>query len=261
VATRPARPCFVSRPGTTSSARKPIPLSRGHNRKALHLPTRPCALKWRASAVDHPAMPTHRTDLRRLRTLAAPIVVSVLAVGAYLIPPNPPGQAPVTAHLGFEATVPAAAARELPAVADVDPDVAAEPQAGPEAPTPEAAPELEPEAPTPEAAPTPAPAPEPEPCAAALDWVAGAGLPLPPGVGVHCPSTQFAHQGAACWDAWPCPGTGFIAINLALGAGATPEYLRHVVAHEICHIYDFQGRGWSTEAGADACAAAHGAPA
>ena len=103
------------------------------------------------------------------------------------------------------------------------------------------------------------PVPEPEPCADALAWVAAAGLPLPAGVDYLCPSTLFAHHGTACWDAWPCPGTGFIAINMNLGAGATVEYLRHVVAHEVCHILDFRDRGWSTEARADACAAAHGA--
>lgn len=101
--------------------------------------------------------------------------------------------------------------------------------------------------------------PEPDPCSEALDWVAEAGLTLPPGVGYHCPSTQFSHHGAACWQASPCGDGGFIAINLELMGDATPAYLRHVVAHEICHILDFQARGVTTEAGADACAAAHGA--
>jgi hypothetical protein len=104
----------------------------------------------------------------------------------------------------------------------------------------------------------PAPEPAPEPCAGALAAVAAAGLPLPAGVGYRCPSTQFAHQGAACWDEWPCPKSAFIAINLDLGAGATPEYMAHVVAHEICHILDYRDRGWSTEPRADACAAAYG---
>jgi hypothetical protein len=121
----------------------------------------------------------------------------------------------------------------------------------------EAAPaeQLPPEPPPP---PAPAPAPEPEPCAAALDGVAAGGLPLPAGVDYQCPSTRFAHQGAACWDEWPCPGTAFIAINMSRLEGATPEYLRHVVAHEICHIIDFRDRGWSTEPRADACAAEYG---
>ena len=123
---------------------------------------------------------------------------------------------------------------------------------------------LEPAAVTPvEVLPEPEPAvaesAAPDPCADALSWVAAAGLPLPPGVDYHCPSTQFAHQGAACWNASPCRGSSFIAINMDLLAGTSTAYLRHVVAHEVCHILDFQGMGYSTEAGADACAAAHGA--
>ena len=103
------------------------------------------------------------------------------------------------------------------------------------------------------------PPPAPDPCADALAWVAEAGLPLPPGVGYHCPSTQFAHHGAACWSAAPCRGRPFIAINLDLIGERTTDYVRHVVAHEVCHILDFQAKGWTTEADADACAAAHGA--
>ena len=110
----------------------------------------------------------------------------------------------------------------------------------------------------PDPAPDPAPEPEPEPCTDALASVAAAGLALPDGIGYRCPSRQFAHHGAACWDAWPCRGSAFIAVNLDLGAGATPEYLRHVVAHEICHILDFRDLGWTTEPRADACAADYG---
>ena len=115
-------------------------------------------------------------------------------------------------------------------------------------------------APAPEAALAEEPAP-PDPCSDALAWVAEAGLRLPPGVGYHCPSTQFAHHGAACWNGSPCRGSAFIAINLDLMAGTSPEYLRHVVAHEVCHILDWQRTGTTSEPRADACAAAHGAPA
>ena len=110
----------------------------------------------------------------------------------------------------------------------------------------------------PEPPPAPAPEPELEPCSAALAGVAAGGLELPAGVEYQCPSTRFAHQGAACWVDWPCPGRAFIAINMSRLQGATPEYLRHVVAHEICHIIDFRDRGWSTEPRADACAAEYG---
>ena len=129
---------------------------------------------------------------------------------------------------------------------------AIEPVAEPAAPAPTAVPE---EAAVPaDAGP---PALEPGPCAAALDWVAGAGLPLPDGIGFHCPSTEYAHQGAACWVT-VC-SSAYIAINMDRLVGASPEYLRHVVAHEICHILDWQTTGRTSEAGADACAAAHGA--
>ena len=62
-------------------------------------------------------------------------------------------------------------------------------------------------------------------------------------------------------EASPCRGRAFIAINVELMGSPTPEYLRHVVAHDVCHILDFQRTGVTTEPGADACAAAHGAPA
>ena len=146
------------------------------------------------------------------------------------------------------AQVAEAPARAVPPVVEPVPETVA--QVAVEAPA------LEPQAATP---PDPDPVPEPEPCADALAWVAAAGLPLPAGVDYLCPSTLFPHHGTACWDAWPCPGTAFIAINMNLGAGATAEYLRHVVAHEVCHILDFRDRGWSSEPRADACAAAHGA--
>jgi hypothetical protein len=143
---------------------------------------------------------------------------------------------------------------------DADPTVPPAPVSDVESmppPTPEPAPAEDPapETPVPEA---PPPA---DPCREALTWVSEAGLPLPPGVGYHCPSTEFAHHGAACWHASPCPATAFISVNLDLMAGTGTLYLRHVVAHEVCHILDFQAGTTTSEAGADACAAAHGAPA
>ena len=180
--------------------------------------------------------------LRQLGAFTAPTVLSLLAAGFYLAsvePATPRSLAPPSA--------PAAVAGEP--VTDAPPAVE---------PVVETVAIVAVEQPAPEPASEPAPAPEPEPCAGALAAVADAGLPLPAGVDYRCPSTRFAHQGAACWDDWPCPGSAFIAINLDLGAGATPEHMRHVVAHEICHILDFRDRGWSTEPRADACAAAYG---
>lgn len=179
-----------------------------------------------------------RHGARRLGAFTAPTVLTILAAGFYLAsaePATPKSLAPLPA----------------PAAVVAEPLTEAPPPAVEPVLEPVAAVAVEPPAPEPEP-------PAPEPCADALAVVAAAGLPLPAGVDYRCPSTQFAHQGAACWDEWPCPGSAFIAINLDLGAGATPEYLRHVVAHEICHILDFRDRGWTTEPGADACAAAYG---
>lgn len=131
----------------------------------------------------------------------------------------------------------------------------------PDEPRPQERPVESPAPALPPPAPLPAPAPEPDRCADALAWVAGQGLVLPKGVAYHCPSTRFAHQGAACWNWGPCRGHGFIAINMGLLEGTTTEYLRYVVAHEVCHIHDFRRTGKTSEAAADACAAAHGAPA
>jgi hypothetical protein len=182
--------------------------------------------------------------LRRLGAFTAPTVLSLLATGFYLASVEP---ATPTSLAQLSAPAPVAgepAPTPATAVEPVAEDLAV------------AAVELPP--PEPAAEPAPAPEQEPEPCADALAAVAGAGLPLPAGVAYRCPSTRFAHQGTACWDDWPCPGSAFIAINLDLGAGASPEYMRHVVAHEICHILDFRDRGWSTEPRADACAAGYG---
>jgi len=116
--------------------------------------------------------------------------------------------------------------------------------------------EASPPAPPPE---PPAPPAEPDPCADALARVEEAGLVLPEGVDFDCPSTQFAHHGAACWDEYPCPGRAMIAVNLGLIGDRPADYLRYVVAHEICHILDFQAGRRTSEAGAHACALAHGA--
>jgi hypothetical protein len=98
-------------------------------------------------------------------------------------------------------------------------------------------------------------------CADALQWAAAAGLPLPRGVGYRCPSTLFAHHGASCWYAAQCPNGRFIAINTQLMGNVSQTYVRYVVAHEICHMMHFDAGRSSTEAEADACAAAHGARA
>jgi hypothetical protein len=95
-------------------------------------------------------------------------------------------------------------------------------------------------------------------CADALAASAAAGLPLPAGAGYRCPSTLFAHHGASCWYAAQCPNGRFIAINLELMGDVSPAYLRYVVAHEVCHMIQFDAGLSSTEPEADACASAHG---
>ena len=184
-------------------------------------------------------MSIRRSPLRRLAYALASTAISVLAIGV-----------PLSAEVGV-------ASHSIPVAFVAMPQL---PIPEPVAPAP-----VEPAAPEPPAADVPAPViapePPPSPCSDALAWVASAGLPLPAGVDYNCPSTQFAHHGAACWgNSTYCPGRGFIAINMGLLEGTSTEYLRHVVAHEVCHILDFQSTGHSTEWGADACAAAHGAP-
>jgi hypothetical protein len=105
----------------------------------------------------------------------------------------------------------------------------------------------------------PAPSPPPGTCDDALTWAASVGLPLPAGTGYRCPSTEFAHHGATCWYATPCRNGRFIAINTELMGPVSQDYFRFVVAHEICHVLQFDATGDSTEAQADACAIAHGA--
>lgn len=212
-------------------------------------PLQPPALKRGATEADTTPV-THRLSGRRRLILAA--ISAALTVVATL-----PFALTTSADRGTDdATTEEVQMASLIGVAltggqlpagegEVDPGLDASPPGQPEEAPPAEAPA--------------APGAEPDPCAEALAWVADAGLPLPAGVGYHCPSTQFSHHGAACWNGSPCRGTGFIAINLELIGDASPEYLRHVVAHEVCHILDFQATGRTSEAGADACAAAHGA--
>jgi hypothetical protein len=204
-------------------------------------------LKKRATGPDTAEVTPIRFHRRKAATSGLAALSSVLALVAlpFFVEAGGP-QVPLPAVAGSPASNPAPPGPEAEVAArqpasDAAADAARDPDVA------------EPQVAEPPAA--------PDPCAEARTWVATAGLPLPAGVGYHCPSTEFAHQGTACWDADPCPGTGFIAVNMDLLSGASPAYLRHVVAHEVCHILDFQGTGTSTEWGADGCAAAHGAPA
>ncbi|HUQ62867.1 MAG TPA: hypothetical protein VM121_03850 [Acidimicrobiales bacterium] len=102
-----------------------------------------------------------------------------------------------------------------------------------------------------------------ERCSAARQWVAAHGLNLPAGFAFRCPDAALFADGASRWGVtcWNCGvGTGsYIAINIDR-IGASDETLRYVVAHETCHAIENVAIHTTSEASADACAAAHGAP-
>jgi hypothetical protein len=122
-------------------------------------------------------------------------------------------------------------------------------------------PSTAPTPPTAAPAPPPAAASDAQRCAAALQWVSGRGLNLPPGWGFRCPGQALVdgvpRWGMACWN---CEGNGsWIAVDIAR-IGSSDATLRYVVAHELCHAQDYMLLGNSSELGADLCAALHGAP-
>jgi hypothetical protein len=121
----------------------------------------------------------------------------------------------------------------------------------------------------------PEPVPEPEAetptvaasaadrCAAAHRWVEAHGLVLPAGFAFRCPDPAVFADGASRWGTtcWNCGvGTGsYIAINIDR-IGSSDDTLRYVIAHETCHAIENAMTSTTSEASADACAAAHGAP-
>lgn len=75
---------------------------------------------------------------------------------------------------------------------------------------------------------------------------------LPAGFDIFCSASKAqGHAGLAYWNS---AGGSFIAINPSTGNHSG------VGAHEACHAVDFVTRGATSEAAADACAAAHGYP-
>lgn len=149
----------------------------------------------------------------RHHALASLLVVGVLPLS---VQPGGSRTATVPAAASLAVTRPAA-----PQIRASDHPVLMDVLSQPPAPgDPPAAAPVDPGDDTPPA-PVPDPTPAPDPCSEALAWVAAAGLPLPAGVGYQCPSTQFPHQGAACWDGGPCAGTAFVAINMDRLAGTS----------------------------------------
>jgi hypothetical protein len=173
-----------------------------------------------------------------------------VAFGMPTVVPQPtPTAAPVTT----EAPMPPPTAPPTPAPAAPEPRVLFVEATTEPAFQPEPAPQEE-EAPAASAA---------ERCSAARQWVAAHGLTLPSGFAFRCPDAALFADGASRWGVtcWNCGiGTGsYIAINIDR-IGASDETLRYVVAHETCHAIENVAVHTTTEASADACAAAHGAP-
>lgn len=103
-------------------------------------------------------------------------------------------------------------------------------------------------------------------CIGVLAAVQAAGLILPPGFEYRCPGdTQtFAgdrqHWGVVCYRQAPfCPTGAYVAVNPSR-IGPSDARMRYVVAHEIGHALDYVRTGSTSEASADAHAAAAGFP-
>lgn len=109
--------------------------------------------------------------------------------------------------------------------------------------------------------PVPVTVPKPTGCAGALADVQASGLTIPAGWAFTCPAPAYAygaeHFGRTCMD--PCYGAPAksIEVNAAL---APPSRLRGVIGHELCHAWEYQQTGTSSEASADACTARFGFP-
>ena len=102
-------------------------------------------------------------------------------------------------------------------------------------------------------------------CLSAFVAVESAGLHLRDDTEFRCPGIaaepgDVRHWGAACWRNELCPGGSWIAIDPEV-IGPDDARLRHVIAHEICHIISYTRTGdRGSEAAADACAAGAGFP-
>lgn len=112
----------------------------------------------------------------------------------------------------------------------------------------------------------PAPGPPSTRCLDALADVEGAGLFLPEETEFRCPGNTESfpgdrqHWGVACWrNDYYCRGGSWIAVNPRT-VGPDDDRLRHVIAHETCHILDYAAGGVTSESSADACASRVGFP-
>jgi hypothetical protein len=105
-------------------------------------------------------------------------------------------------------------------------------------------------------------------CAAAAAAVDAGGVHTAPGFEFRCPAQALDITGVAHWgiNCWQMPGmcwnsrdgaSNYIEINVGL-IGSSDARLRHVIAHERCHSQDLVATGQTSEAAAEACAAAHG---
>lgn len=112
-----------------------------------------------------------------------------------------------------------------------------------------------PPATTPRTSPPATAPPSSEPCGRALVGVRAVGLPA--GFDFYCGTAIMIRQqgyASAGLAGWNTSEGSFIAINPSTGDHPG------VGAHEACHARDFVTTGSTSEARADACAAAHGYP-
>lgn len=97
------------------------------------------------------------------------------------------------------------------------------------------------------------------PCELALATVEAAGLHVPPGWSFACPAPAWGlgreHRGRTCLI--PCFGSPGLTVEV--NPALSPNLLG-VVAHELCHAWDYHLVGDTTEPAADRCAAEWGFP-
>lgn len=107
-------------------------------------------------------------------------------------------------------------------------------------------------------------------CGPALADVSASGLTVPAGFVFNCPASAqdsdgSIHQGLTSWVPG-CPSTVHVPgqgcyVDVNPSRVSSDGYLRHVVAHELCHAWQYVTWGVTSEAFADFCAAKFGFPA
>lgn len=100
---------------------------------------------------------------------------------------------------------------------------------------------------------------EASPCEFATQQVFEAGLQPPPGWSYACPAPAWGqgreHRGRTCYV--PCFGYPALTIEVNPNLGGS---LPGIIAHEICHAWEYDEYGTTSESSADDCAARWGFP-